>query len=194
MILTSQMLYENYKDYTDIKGKISRSIKKKELFSIAKGKYETDKNTNLMLLSGYIYGPSYISFEYALSYYGLIPERVYEITSATFNKRRQKYFSNYFGNFSYKDVPTNVFPFEINYFIENGYSYQIATKEKALCDMLYKVAPVRSIKELKLLLFDNLRIDLNEFNKLNKNKILELAPLYNSSNLSLLAKLIKKGI
>src|SRR5579863_4722297 len=30
-----------------------------------------------------LYKPSYISFDYALSYYSIIPEMVYEITSAT---------------------------------------------------------------------------------------------------------------
>ena len=45
-------------------------------------RYETDRNVPAYLLAGSIYGPSYISFEYALSRYGLIPEAVYAVTCA----------------------------------------------------------------------------------------------------------------
>ena len=61
-----------------------------KLIKIRNGLYETEANTPSYLLAGSIYGPSYISFEYALSYYGLIPERVTTITCATFNKRKEK--------------------------------------------------------------------------------------------------------
>ena len=73
----------------------------------------------------------------------------------------------------------------------NGqYSYQVATPEKALCDKLYTISPVTSIKELKNLLFKDLRIDEDAFNKLNMEDILKMAPLYRSTNLNLLVKLI----
>jgi hypothetical protein len=73
----------------------------------------------------------------------------------------------------------------------NGqYSYQVATPEKALCDKLYTISPVTSVKELKNLLFEDLRIDEDAFNKLNMEDILKMAPLYRSTNLNLLVKLI----
>ena len=73
----------------------------------------------------------------------------------------------------------------------NGqYSYQVATPEKALCDKLYTISPVTSVKELKNLLFEDLRIDEDAFNKLSKEDILKMAPLYRSTNLNLLVKLI----
>ena len=65
-------------------------IKKKEIIPIVKGFYETDSKIPGHYLASIIYGPSYLSFEFALSYYGLIPEAVYHFTSATFNKRRRK--------------------------------------------------------------------------------------------------------
>jgi len=46
------------------------------LFKIVNGLYETNPYTPPYLLSGTIYGPSYISFEYALSIHGLIPEKL----------------------------------------------------------------------------------------------------------------------
>ena len=63
--------------------------KRKKLFKVINGLYETNENTPGYLLSTSIYGPSYISFEYALYFYGLIPERVDTITCATYNKKKK---------------------------------------------------------------------------------------------------------
>lgn len=192
MILTVEDLRNKFSDYIDIKGKIRREVAKSNLFPLGKGLYETDKNISGKYLAGYIYGPSYLSFDYALYLYGLIPEAVYNtFTSATFNKRKRKEYSNYFGLFVYRDVPTEVFSLGVKVYVENGYSYQLATPEKALCDKLYTLSPVQSIKALRDTLFEDLRIDVNEFEKLNKQDICELASLYHSTNLDLLAKLVK---
>jgi hypothetical protein len=75
---------------------------------------------------------------------------------------------------------------------ENGYSYQIASPEKAICDKLYSLSPVASVKELKALLFEDLRIDEDDFWRLDKNDINILAPLYRSTNLKLLLKLMNR--
>ena len=50
-----------------------------EVFPITRGLYETDPNVPGYLLAGSIYGPSYISFEYALGYYGMIPEETFDL-------------------------------------------------------------------------------------------------------------------
>ena len=76
---------------------------------------------------------------------------------------------------------------------ENGYSYQIAMPEKSLCDKLYTLPPAKNLTELQVLLFNDLRIDEQEFAKLDKASIGELAPLYHATNLKLLNKLIKKN-
>ena len=72
--------------------------------------------------------------EYALSFYGLIPERVTTITCATFDKKKKKQYNTSFGTFTYRDVPSSAYPEEIILKEENDYSFQIATVEKALCD------------------------------------------------------------
>lgn len=74
---------------------------------------------------------------------------------------------------------------------ENGYYYKIASPEKALCDKLYTLSPVKNKSELKNLLFDDLRIDREEFEKLDKNKLLQLIPFYHSTNLKILEKIVK---
>lgn len=194
MIITFNQLKERYSHLSDPKGKISRDIKKGLLFPLVKGIYETDANTQGSKLAQFIYGPSYLSFNYALYHYGLIPEAVYNtFTCATYNKKKTKTYTNRFGTFIYRDVPREVFNMGVEVFTEDGYSYQLATPEKALCDKLYEVTPVRSMKALRELLFDDLRIDENEFNKLNKQDILKIAPLYHSTNLNLLVKIIEKG-
>lgn len=90
MIITTGIAKQNLANYSNQNNKILRDIRDGKLFKIVNGLYETDINTPGYLLAGSIYGPSYISFEYALSYYGLIPERVTTITCATFNKKRKK--------------------------------------------------------------------------------------------------------
>ena len=89
-------------EYDSPKSKLSRMAKSGEYFPITKGIYETNRHTPAYLLAGSIYGPSYISFEYALSFYGMIPEAVYTVTSATFVKKKK--FETAFGTFTYRDV------------------------------------------------------------------------------------------
>lgn len=192
MIKTYKMLLNEYSHYLDIDNKIRGLVKTGNLFRLTKGIYETDKNTPGYVLAASIYGPSYLSFDYALSYYGLIPEAVYTYTSATFKKRKSKQYTNYFGNYTYQDVPSSVFPFEIKIIKEDEYIYKIASPEKALCDKLYSLSPVANKKELIHLLFNDLRIDEQEFNKLNKDILIELCDLYKSTNLKLLKKVVKQ--
>lgn len=186
------MLLKEYSNYAKPYDKINRLVKAGELIPIVKGLYETDRSTPAHYLAGSICGPSYLSFEFALSYYGLIPEAVYTFTSATFCKRKTKKFETPFGFYSYQDVPEQAYPFGIKINNENGYSFHIATPEKALCDKLYSLSPLKNLSELQYLLFEDLRIDENEFAKLNEQDIELLAEKYKSTNVSLLAKYIRR--
>ena len=188
MLKTTALLLEELKNYANGPNTVKRMADRGELIPITKGLYETDKTVPGYYLAASIYGPSYLSFDFALSYYGLIPEAVYNFTSATFGKRRQKEFTNYFGTFTYRDIPKAVYPYGILLKEGKGYCYQIATPEKALCDKLYTVEPLYTLKALKAFLFEDLRIDEKEFAKLNKKDIFELAKLYGSTNIKLLAK------
>ena len=192
MIITTQQLKERYSDYSNPIAKINRDVKNGKLFPLVKGIYETDPNAFAPYLAQFIYGPSYISFDYVLHYQGLIPEAIYHtVTCATYNKKKIKTYTNKFGTFIYRDVPSSVFSLGVIAINDGEYSYQVATPEKALCDKLYTISPVRTINDLEKLLFEDLRIDEDKFNELNKQDILKLAPLYRSTNLNLLEKLIK---
>lgn len=194
MIYSFDDLKIKFSNYAKIKDKISREVQAGRLIPVARGLYETDAETSGKYLAGLIYGPSYLSFDYALAVYSLIPEAVYNTyTSAAFNKNKTKQYQNYFGTFTYRDIPAEVYPLGILLHEENGYSYQIATPEKALCDKLYTLPPAKNLTELQALLFNDLRIDEQEFAKLDEASIGELSPLYHATNLKLLNKLIKKN-
>ena len=193
MIISSAVAKNQFKKYSNVNNKISREIRDGKLYKIITGLYETDPNTPGYLLASSIYGPSYISFEYALSYYGLIPERVTTITCATFDKKKKKEYHTDFGIFTYRDVPSLAYPEEIILKEENNYSYQIATPEKALCDKLYTLSPLSNYSNLENMLFNDLRIDEELFDKLNVDKINKLSKLYHSTNIELLAKYIRRN-
>ena len=182
----------NLNNYVNKNNKISRDIKNGKLFKIVTGLCETNPNTPGYLLAGSIYGPSYISFEYALSLYGLIPERVSTITCATFDKKKKKQYNTNFGVFTYRDIPVDAYSEEIELKIEGDYSYQIAKPEKALCDKLYTLSPLNNYNNLENMLFNDLRIDETEFNKLDANIIEKLSSLYHSTNIILLAKYMRR--
>jgi hypothetical protein len=65
-------------------------------------------------------------------------------------------------------------------------------KEKAICDSLCKWRVVKNVKELKELLFEDKRIDEDEFALCDFELMKRLAKLYNKTNLKLLIKLIRK--
>ena len=190
MIVYNLKLKDKFKNYSNINNKISRDIKNGKLYRIINGIYETDPHTPPYLLTSCIYGPSYISFEYALAYYGAIPERVYTVTCATYKKKKE--YNTRFGNFTYRDVPSLAYPKEILLKEEGNYSYQIATLEKALCDKLYTLRPLQNLKNLEIMLFSDLRIDEEVFDTLKLEVIENLSKLYHSTNVNLLVKYLKK--
>lgn len=194
MILTNDIIKLNLQEYSNKDTKICREVKNGNLIKIINGLYETDSNINGYLLAGSIYGPSYLSFDFALYYYGLIPEKVTAFTSATFDKKKKKMYENQFGVFLYRDVPSNVYPLGINLIEENGYIYQIATPEKALCDKLYTLSPIKNMRELENVLYNDLRIDIDELNKFNVQDLEEISNSYHSTNVDLLYRYMRRNL
>ena len=192
MVITVSVLKERYKNYSNPLDKIKRDADNGVLFRLSRGIYETNGNTNPCLLASSILSPSYLSFDWALSYYGLIPERVVSVTSATFKNRKNKTFENYFGRYEYTDIPPKAYPDGVTYLERGEYMVKIATKEKAICDSLCKWRVVKSIKDLKELLFIDKRVDEEEFSSCDFKLMKRLAALYNKTNLKLLIKLIGK--
>ena len=194
MIKTTKMLLEELNEYANPTAKIRRLVKSGDLVSIVRGYYETDRNIPGYYLAPVIYGPSYLSFEFALSYYSLIPEGVYNFTSATYEKKKNKSYETPFGTFTYRDVPSEAYPLGVILHSEDGYGFQIASAEKAICDQLYKISPLRNRSELENLLFEDLRMDQEEFFSLNMEDFYEIANCYQTQNHKLLQAYVRRRI
>jgi len=183
---------------SNVNAKISYMVNKGELTRLKKGLYtfgEDYQTTSIDMISiaNILYAPSYVSFDYALSYYGLIPERVYEITSATM--RMKKEFNTPLGRFTYKPVPLQAYALGVDWIYDdiNG-GKLIATLEKALCDKIRfdKGLGRLSQNNLAIYLEFDLRIDMDQLYTLDAELILVIATAYKSSNLQNLSKLINK--
>lgn len=86
----------------------------------------TGKETDARLCANHLYGPSYVSLQWALRYYGMIPERVFLMTSVT--TKRSKAFETPIGNFRYMQVPLPYFPIGVESYEENGVTFLIASR------------------------------------------------------------------
>lgn len=192
MILSNAMLSLIYNNYKNKNTKIQRDNKTGKITRIINGLYETDKNIPGYLLASSLYGPSYLSFDFALYYYNLIPEKVFNYTCATYNKKKKKLYKTPFGIYIYRDVPKEVYPLDINIIKIGEYTMQIASKEKALCDKLYTLSPLKNIKEIKIMLYDDLRIEKNDLLELNIDKIKKFSELYHSTNVKLLYSYLRR--
>lgn len=117
--------------------KVKRLLAKGSLLHVRRGLYclPDKQKTHPFELAQYIYGPSYISLESALSFHHLIPEAVYTVTSVT--SKRSKEFNTPLGMFSYQHLPPEGFYTQVNLQTENGYSFFIAKPWKAICDYVY---------------------------------------------------------
>jgi predicted transcriptional regulator of viral defense system len=109
----------------------------------------------LFLIANKIYSPSYVSLEMALSYYNLIPESVYGITSVT--SQKPKVFKNFLGEFIYRHVkPELMFGYKLVGY--KNHNYKIAEIEKALLDYFYLNSHLNNEKD-----FFELRFNKDEF-------------------------------
>ena len=140
-----------------------------------------------------ICGPSYVSLDYALHYYDLIPERVEAVTSVTVSRGRR--FSTPVGLFIYHGVPMRAYPIGIDRVeLDGGRSFLIAIPEKALADKTQadRGTAIRTQAEMRTYLLDSLRIDPEELGRLNAETISLIADHYRSRKLRLLSGLVRR--
>lgn len=115
------------------------------LYTLAEGLSESKRGAEL---ANCIVAPSYLTGLWALSWYGLIPEAVYEYTSAV-TTYKQRY-ENPFGRFSYRRLKADCFRGWRT--AEYGPArIRVATPEKALLDHLYWTSgdPIDTMKSLR---------------------------------------------
>ena len=134
-----QVLLEALSGYSKPRDKITRLLAGDVIIRVKKGLYcfgdaFRREPVNREYLANLIYGPSYVSLDYALSYHGLIPERVETVTSAT--TRRSREFDTPFGTFTFRLL--NERRYAIGAILETAgkATFLMATPEKALWQSL----------------------------------------------------------
>ena len=197
--LTHQLLTSLLKDYKRPNDKIL-SLKAEGLIEpIKKGLYIAGRSIIAerpasALLANHILGPSYLSMESALSHHGLIPEKVFTVTSMTTKSSRK--FETPIGRYIYTNLPLPYYAFGLMMvrFSEDQNAI-VATPEKALCDKIVTTPGInlRSMSAARDYILGNLRIeesDLAKFDTIAMASWLENAP--KKDCLEILIKMIEK--
>ncbi len=134
------------------KGYIKKIIKGYYIFS------DLELNENILFeIANRIYSPSYVSLEMVLSYYHLIPESVYAVTSVS--TRRTYNFTTPIAEFSYRSIKPDLF-FGYNLVNYNDKHFKIASIEKVILDYFYLHSDIKTKSD-----FASLRINKDVFIK-----------------------------
>lgn len=183
--ITKQILLSLLKEYKRPYDKINEMVKASQLILVKRGVYVSgaaiaENNKSFFLIANHLYGPSYVSLDTALAYWGLIPEAVLETTSVT--TQTNKKFNTDIGRFNYLYLPLPYYSFGIKQLeISKTQTSLIANIEKALCDKIITTKGIllRSAKEATTLMLENYRMDsylLKSMNTVEMATWLENAP------------------
>lgn len=179
--------YKNPDDY------ISRMVKKGELIRLKNGFYlisEKIQNSPIPFeqIANLLYGPSYLSLEWALSYYHMIPEGVYVVTSVTVAQSRS--FVTSVGTFEYTYLNHDRYSIGIDQKENEAGRFLIATPEKALADLIHMKSKNLSGKDLLEDLIESRRIERDVLKNLNKKALIEIRDQYRSKNIDNLVNVL----
>ncbi|HOG19210.1 MAG TPA: hypothetical protein PKW37_02040 [Salinivirgaceae bacterium] len=160
-----------YPEYKSLNDKVFDLEKQGTIIRLKRGMYVvspqiTKKTISVELIANHLYGPSYVSMESALRFYGLIPERVFNTASMTL--KRGRIFNNQFGQFNYIFCPEDYYSIGILQVVRDDYAFLIASPEKALCDLILYTPKLqlRSIRSLQTFLDEDIRLDIDGFYKM----------------------------
>lgn len=194
----AQTLLSMLEEYQNPRNRIYWLVKKGELIRLKNGFFlirsKIEQRGQIVIpyeqVANLLYGPSYVSLEWALSFYGMIPERVYAITSMTLG--RDKEYQTPVGNFLYYKSDPAWHAIGIDQKKAAGFigSFLMATPEKALADLVYKRCKKLDKDQLKVELLESKRIDVEHFSKLDKKLLEEIAKGYKSKRVDHLVNLI----
>ncbi len=193
-----QMLLDCLSDYQQPRAKITGLLEKGIIIRVKKGLYvfgEPYRRTPVSreILANLIYGPSYISLDYALQWYGLIPEAVHTVTSVTSGRSRA--FTTPFGTFSYRHIPLRAYQVGMDRVpLDDNRAFLIATPEKALADRIAaeRGSGIRTLERLKAHLEENMRVDPDELGKLDPSRLAKIADCMRSRKVKLLSRAVSR--
>lgn len=175
--ISHNVIMEALTTYSRPNDKISEMIKSGELVSLRRGLYVPGPELDLpipesFVIANHLRGPSYVSLESALSYWDLIPERVYETSSVT--TKTTKTYQTSLGRYSFQHLSTPYYSFGIRSVrLTEQQTALIASPEKAVCDKIVLTAGVilRSISQTMDFLMEDLRIDEEQLQTLDVSTI-----------------------
>jgi predicted transcriptional regulator of viral defense system len=192
-IFDYQYLAYYLKDLKKPRDKVASLVTEGKLIRVKKGLYVFGENwrknpLSLEMIANVLYGPSCVSFEYALTRYAFLAERSSVITCLTIGDT--KTFETPLGIFEYRAIDREKFKIGIEYRdlgAEGG--YLIASREKALVDLVYRTPGIRTLEQLRHYLFEEMRVDESMFRELDKKRLAEIAKIYKKKSITLLSKL-----
>ena len=169
-----------------------------EIIRLKRGLYVVNPEVNGIpvsteLIANHLYGPSYVSMQTALRYYGVIPEAVYAVQSLTVKHSRS--FENVFGHFQYISCSPEYFSIGLTQVSKDNYTFVMATPEKALCDLILHThgLNLRYRKEILECLEEDFRLDMEAFQGMNPEIIRQCAEVGKKKKmLNLLAKILER--
>lgn len=181
--IQTQNLTPVLSDYSKPRDLISRLCKQGDLIRLKNGFFvisEKIKNQPVPFeqIANLLHGPSYISYEWALSYYGMIPEGVYVVTSASAIKTVS--YTTPLATFEYSHLSHARYAIGIDQKTNNAGNFLIATPEKALADLAHKKSKHLNSKDLIIDLVEARRIDESHLKNLDKSHLSEIADNYRS--------------
>jgi hypothetical protein len=177
--ISTQILLTLLRDYNRPYDKIIDLVNQGDLIQLRKGLYMTTTSISTnrpepFLIANHLYGPSYISLDSALYYWGYIPERVFEITSVTSKLSKRSTVENTV--FSFTHLPLAYYPVGIKSVrLTDKQTVLIASPEKCICDKVITTAGVnlRSKKQALTFLVQDLRMDKDRLRELNLREMVK---------------------
>lgn len=183
--------------YSKPRDKITRLLDSGEIVRVKKGLYCFGKAlrrepVSREYLANLIYGPSYVSLDYALSYHGLIPERVEVVTSVS--TRRSRGFLTPFGSYSYRILSERRYAVGVILETAGSTQFLIASPEKALTDKIWtdKRFKGERISDYEAYLLEDLRIERDTLVMLNSSRLRSIARAYDSPKINKLVRCLKR--
>jgi len=190
----SLLLQQRLKDYAYPRDRITKLLARGDLIRVKKGIYiDTTARSpySKEILANLIYGPSYVSLEYALRQHNLIPEAVLTVTSVTTG--RNKRYQTPIGDFDYAYMSPRFYSPGVDYIqIDASRGYMMASPEKAIFDILYLRYPDLVYSEIEAHLFENMRIDEDDFFQLNFSSLRQLLDSCPRRSITALGKFVAK--
>ena len=182
--------------YRKPRDKIRRLLAAGEIVRIRKGLYafaEPYRRGPLSRewLANLLYGPSYVSLDYALSRHGLIPERVETVTSITTGRSRR--FDTPFGRFTYRHMTSRRFATGADLVESDGASFLMASAEKALSDKVWtdRRFKATSRANCKAYLVEDLRIDPARLAAMDRDRLSRIEAVYDSRKVSAFVRCLR---